>query len=170
MHGVCFNVFNNRGDRAFCSEECRCRHILVEGVDDDCSDRVAAAADRSHRHRQAVAGGFVFWKVRRKVGRRWTRRRPCTKLANVSCVWAFYFEGGKEPPIWLEPSFIVTKKMSTVVDFYFHFYFFDANVFLLFCLLVTSCLCGTQRGLCWVICMMVTKCMVVHWCVAYICT
>ncbi|CAO2144991.1 unnamed protein product [Urochloa humidicola] len=52
------DIYIYRGDRAFCSEECRCRHILVED-DDDCA-RVAAADCSRRRRRQAVAGGFAI--------------------------------------------------------------------------------------------------------------
>ncbi|KAJ1276658.1 hypothetical protein BS78_05G231400 [Paspalum vaginatum] len=51
------DIYIYRGDRAFCSEECRCRHILAD-QDDDCA-RVLVATDRSRR-RHAVAGGFAF--------------------------------------------------------------------------------------------------------------
>ncbi|KAF8765890.1 hypothetical protein HU200_008058 [Digitaria exilis] len=47
------DIYIYRGDREFCSEECRCRHILLEDDDDQ-----VAVADRSRR--QAVAGGFAL--------------------------------------------------------------------------------------------------------------
>ncbi|GJN25784.1 hypothetical protein PR202_gb13657 [Eleusine coracana subsp. coracana] len=50
------DIYIYRGDRAFCSEECRCRHILVE--DDDCA-RVFTAG-RSRRRRPGAAGEFAF--------------------------------------------------------------------------------------------------------------
>jgi biotin carboxylase len=53
-----------RGERAFCSEECRNRHILAEvevDDDDDCASVGVVAADCSSQLRhQAVAGGFTF--------------------------------------------------------------------------------------------------------------
>lgn len=63
-----------RGERAFCSEECRCRHILAEEDDDDTTSvgvvAAAAAADCSTqlRHR-ALAASFTFWGGGRPSGR-----------------------------------------------------------------------------------------------------
>ncbi|TVU23703.1 hypothetical protein EJB05_26082 [Eragrostis curvula] len=54
------DIYIYRGDRAFCSEECRCRHILLDDDDGAIDCARVAAADRSRRRRQAVAGGFAF--------------------------------------------------------------------------------------------------------------
>ncbi|CAL4982854.1 unnamed protein product [Urochloa decumbens] len=50
------DIYIYRGDRAFCSEECRCRHILVVEDDDGCA-RVAAADRSGRRRRHAVPAG-----------------------------------------------------------------------------------------------------------------
>uniref|UniRef100_A0A804NJM8 FLZ-type domain-containing protein n=1 Tax=Zea mays TaxID=4577 RepID=A0A804NJM8_MAIZE len=58
------DIYMYRGERAFCSEECRCRHILAEEDDDDTTTSVgvvAAAADCSTQLRhQALAASFTF--------------------------------------------------------------------------------------------------------------
>ncbi|KAF0896205.1 hypothetical protein E2562_019691 [Oryza meyeriana var. granulata] len=57
------DIYIYRGDRAFCSDECRCRHILMEEDGDmNCrgKDAVAAATRGRSRNRQAVAGGGFF--------------------------------------------------------------------------------------------------------------
>ncbi|CAL4978986.1 unnamed protein product [Urochloa decumbens] len=52
------DIYIYRGDRAFCSEECRCRHILVVEDDDDDDCARVTAADRSRRRRRhAVPAG-----------------------------------------------------------------------------------------------------------------
>ncbi|RRT70477.1 hypothetical protein BHM03_00008558 [Ensete ventricosum] len=67
------DIYMYRGDRAFCSEECRCRQIFMDeesGKRDHCSLAAAAAADgkyRAGRRRsratageRALAGGFAY--------------------------------------------------------------------------------------------------------------
>ncbi|KAL6908093.1 hypothetical protein ACP4OV_002263 [Aristida adscensionis] len=54
------DIYIYRGDMAFCSEDCRCRHILVETEADDGGATNCATAGRRSRRRQAVAGGFAF--------------------------------------------------------------------------------------------------------------
>lgn len=54
------DIYIYRGDRAFCSEECRCRHIMMEEDGAmNCAKDAAAPRGRSRR-RQAVAGGFAY--------------------------------------------------------------------------------------------------------------
>ncbi|KAL6653645.1 hypothetical protein ACP70R_008569 [Stipagrostis hirtigluma subsp. patula] len=55
------DIYIYRGDRAFCSEECRCRHILLDESDDG-SGAMNCARDAAagRRRRQSAAGGFAF--------------------------------------------------------------------------------------------------------------
>ncbi|WVZ50032.1 hypothetical protein U9M48_001331 [Paspalum notatum var. saurae] len=53
------DIYIYRGDRAFCSDECRCRHILAD-QDDDCARALAADRSRRRRSHHAIAGGFAF--------------------------------------------------------------------------------------------------------------
>lgn len=54
------DIYIYRGDRAFCTEECRCRHIMMEEDGAmNCAKDAAAPRGRSRR-RQAVGGGFAY--------------------------------------------------------------------------------------------------------------
>ncbi|URE00828.1 hypothetical protein MUK42_19628 [Musa troglodytarum] len=61
------DIYMYRGDRAFCSEECRRRQIVMdeEGGMRDCCSLAAAAPAESRRERaaargRALAGGFAY--------------------------------------------------------------------------------------------------------------
>ncbi|XP_038974074.1 FCS-Like Zinc finger 15-like [Phoenix dactylifera] len=65
------DIYMYRGDRAFCSVECRCKQIWMDeesGRRDNCSLAAAGAGAPASRHRgravagkgRAVAGGFAY--------------------------------------------------------------------------------------------------------------
>ncbi|KAM0828825.1 hypothetical protein ACQ4PT_067282 [Festuca glaucescens] len=56
------DIYMYRGDKAFCSVECRCRQIFIDedaGSSSFCTNGTSAAAARSGRRASATGGGGV---------------------------------------------------------------------------------------------------------------